>query len=233
MPPPTRPNDHLPPAQRHTAIAAIVLLHGVAAWGMMQAQAVRDSLVAAAPMFVDWLAPLAPEVAPPPPPTVPAPPQPAPPKPLVARVPQPDPAPPPSIAPDEPAPTEPVPDPAPPAPPAPTAPSAPSAPSAPPAPPAPPPALIPPSAIQYLVLPDIVYPSTSRRLGEQGLVVVAVLVDTEGVPQQAQVVQSSGFDRLDRAALAGVRRARFRPYTEDGRPMAGWARIPIPFELEN
>ena len=93
--------------------------------------------------------------------------------------------------------------------------------------------MIPPSAIQYAVLPDIVYPSASRRLGEQGLVVVAVYMDTAGVPQQVQVVQSSGFDRLDRAAVAGVRTARFKPYTENGQPLAGWARIPIPFELEN
>ena len=33
-------------------------------------------------------------------------------------------------------------------------------------------------------------------------------------------------------ALAGVQRARFKPYSENGVPTAGWARIPIPFELE-
>ena len=44
--------------------------------------------------------------------------------------------------------------------------------------------------------------------------------------------QSSGFARLDDAALAGVQRARFKPYSENGVPTAGWARIPIPFELE-
>jgi protein TonB len=113
------------------------------------------------------------------------------------------------------------------------APPAPPAPSAPPAPLAPAPRQIPPSAIQYRVLPDIQYPNASRRLNEQGLVVVAVYMDTEGLPQQVQVVQSSGFERLDRAAVKGVKRARFRPYTENGLPLAGWARIPIPFELEN
>lgn len=92
---------------------------------------------------------------------------------------------------------------------------------------------IPPSAIQYLVLPDIAYPSASRRLNEQGLVVVAVFMDTEGLPQQVQIAQSSGYDRLDQAALVGVRRARFRPYTDNGQALAGWARIPIPFELEH
>lgn len=223
-----RPDPDLPAGQRRAAIALIVTLHGAAAWGLLQVQAVRESLVAAAPMFVDLLAPPAPEAPPapaPPPPPKPLPKRPPPPKPVVTVAPQPEPAPASFVAPaPEPAPPEPVlVAPAPPASPA---------PPAPPAPP-PPPRMLPPSAIQYVVLPDIVYPSASRRLNEQGLVVVAVYMDTAGVPQQVQVVQSSGFERLDRAALAGVRTARFKPYAENGRPVAGWARIPIPFELEN
>jgi TonB family protein len=105
---------------------------------------------------------------------------------------------------------------------------------APPAPPPPPaaPRELPASAIQYLEPPEPVYPRASRRLGEAGLVVVRVFVGTDGLPKQLQVLQSSGFVRLDEAALDGVRRARFKPPTENGQPTAGWARIPIPFELE-
>jgi periplasmic protein TonB len=103
-----------------------------------------------------------------------------------------------------------------------------------PAPAAPPaaPRELPASAIQYLEPPVPVYPRASRRLGESGLVVVRVFVDADGMPRQLQIAQSSGFVRLDDAALEGVRRARFKPPTENGRPTAGWARIPIPFELE-
>jgi protein TonB len=97
---------------------------------------------------------------------------------------------------------------------------------------APMPVLIPASAVQYRVLPDIRYPAASRRLDESGLVIVAVLVDAAGLPQDVRLEQSSGFERLDRAALAGVRLARFKPFVLDGRPTAGWVRIPIPFELE-
>jgi protein TonB len=92
--------------------------------------------------------------------------------------------------------------------------------------------LIPASAVQYLVLPDVRYPAASRRLNESGLVIVAVFVDAAGLPQDVRLDQSSGFERLDRAALAGVRLARFKPFVLDGRPTAGWVRIPIPFELE-
>jgi protein TonB len=223
---PRRPSssDRLPPGQRNAAVAAILALHAAAGWGLLQVQAVRDTLVAAAPMFVDWIAPPAPVPAPPPPPQprprVPAPP----PKNIVAT---------PAVAPLPAAFVAPAPEPSPPSPPV-VVVAAP-APPAPPAPPAAPPApkLIPPSAIQYRVPPDISYPNASKRLGESGLVIVSVLVDPEGLPREVQVAQSSGFERLDRAAVAGVQRARFQPYLENGRALAGWARIPVPFTLEN
>jgi protein TonB len=62
--------------------------------------------------------------------------------------------------------------------------------------------------------------------------VVRVLIDETGLPRSVQLAQSSGFKRLDDAALAAVRRARFHPYTENGRPLSGWASIPLVFELE-
>ena len=63
------------------------------------------------------------------------------------------------------------------------------------------------------------YPPASRRLGEQGTVVLEVLVDPDGRAVEAKVVQSSGFPRLDEAAVAGVKaNYRFVPGTLDGKP---------------
>jgi protein TonB len=63
------------------------------------------------------------------------------------------------------------------------------------------------------------YPPVSRRLGEQGTVILDVLVDENGRATDARVVQSSGFPRLDEAALAGVKaNYRFVPGTVDGKP---------------
>lgn len=218
--------DDLPPALRRTAVAAILALHGIAAWGLLQVDAVREAMGDAVPLFVDLIAPPAPEQPRPPEPPAPPPPRPLPKTPpppaaLIAAAPTPAPAPPVFVAPEPPrdlAPPEPV---------------VAAAETAPPAPPPPPPAReLPASAIQYLEPPAPVYPRASRRLGESGLVVVRVFVDADGIPRQLQIAQSSGFVRLDEAALEGVRRARFKPPTENGRPTAGWARIPIPFELE-
>jgi periplasmic protein TonB len=222
---PAAPADDLPPAHKRVVVAAILALHGALAWGLLQLTPVREALAEAAPMFVDLLAPPAPEPPPepPPPPPRPIPKQPPPPAPVISAAPAPAPAP--FVV------EPPPPEPAPPAPPEVPVVVAAPAPPAPPAPP-PPPKEIPASAIQYLEPPAPVYPRASRRLNESGLVVVRVYVDTDGHPRTVQVLQSSGYARLDDAAVEGVRRARFRPYTENGVPTAGWARIPIPFELE-
>ncbi len=219
--------DELPPASKRAVVLAIVALHGLAGWALLQVEPVRAALAQAAPMMVDLLAPPAPEPPREPPPAPPPPPQPLakkppPPAPVIAAAPSPDPTP--FVVPEAP------PEPAPPAPPEPVE-AVVVAPPAPPAPP-PPPREIPPAAIQYLEPPSPIYPRLSRRMNESGLVIVRVFVDVDGLPRTVQIAQSSGFARLDEAALEGVRRARFKPYAENGRPTAGWARIPIPFELE-
>jgi len=63
------------------------------------------------------------------------------------------------------------------------------------------------------------YPPASRRLGEQGTVVLDVLIDASGRVTDAKVVRSSGFPRLDQAALEGVKASyHFVPGTIDGKP---------------
>lgn len=91
---------------------------------------------------------------------------------------------------------------------------------------------IPPSAIQYQVPPVLEYPRVSRRLHEAGHVIVRVFVDEQGQPRDVQVRTSSGYARLDAAAVSAVQRARFRPYTANGVPTAGWALIPLDFILD-
>jgi protein TonB len=107
------------------------------------------------------------------------------------------------------------------------APAPPGPASAPPAP-----RTIPASAVQYLVEPAPEYPRLAARHGESGRVLVRVFIDEAGLPQQVQVAQSSGFARLDGAAVAAVQKARFRPPTVNGQPVAGWTHVPIDFGLE-
>ena len=209
--------DGLSAGQRRAVVVAIAALHGVGGWALLQVQPVRDALASAAPLFVDFIAPPAPPAPPPPPPPPPVRKKPPPPAPLIAAPPAPSPEPEPFIAA---APPEPPP-----------MPPAPAVIEAPPAPP-PPPKTIPSSAVQYLEPPRLEYPRLSSRLGESGRVMVRVYIDEAGLPRDVQVSRSSGYPRLDAAAVSAVRQARFRPYTEDGRPTAGWAFIPLAFDLE-
>ena len=92
--------------------------------------------------------------------------------------------------------------------------------------------MIPASAVQYLEPIELVYPRVSKRLGETGRVLVRVFIDTGGAAKNVQVERGSGHPRLDEAALSAVQKARFKPYTENGQAVAGWAFIPLEFELE-
>ncbi len=87
------------------------------------------------------------------------------------------------------------------------------------------------SDVAYARPIEIEYPSLSRRLGETGRVVVRVLIDALGRPVEVIVHTTSGFARLDRAAIDAVHRALFRPYSENGTPAAAYALIALRFEL--
>lgn len=76
------------------------------------------------------------------------------------------------------------------------------------------------------------YPPLSRRLGEEGKVVLRVELDEQGAVGAATVATASGFPRLDEAALAAVRRWRCTPASRDGRPVRAVALQPFRFELQ-
>lgn len=118
--------------------------------------------------------------------------------------------------------------------PVPVATTVPDAQPAPPVPAAPlPPKQITASAVRYLVPPQQVYPDTSRRLGESGKVGLKVLVDEHGKAVEVQVTQSSGFSRLDQAAVSAMRAARFQPYLENGVARSVWAPATITYDLQD
>jgi protein TonB len=85
----------------------------------------------------------------------------------------------------------------------------------------------------WVRVPEIEYPPASRRLREEGTVIVRALIDTRGVPKQVVLQRSSGHARLDQAALRAALEARVRPRTENGVPFEFWIAMPLAFELEN
>lgn len=75
------------------------------------------------------------------------------------------------------------------------------------------------------------YPYESRRLKEQGTVVLDVQLGTNGLVERIAVRSSSGYPRLDKAALEAVRRWRWSPTVRDGQPVAVRGVVEIPFTL--
>jgi protein TonB len=105
---------------------------------------------------------------------------------------------------------------------------------APPSPPAPTVAAPAPklvTAVEYIRPPQVEYPAVSRRLNEQGRVLLRVLINRAGHAERVEVQKSSGSRRLDEAAMKAAREALYRPYSENGEAIPVWALVPTLFEL--
>lgn len=84
----------------------------------------------------------------------------------------------------------------------------------------------------YLSNPAPSYPPLSRRLREEGRVLLRVRVDADGNPAQLVLQESSGFSRLDERAMETVRRWKFVPARQAGSPVEAWVVVPIQFSLK-
>ena len=91
---------------------------------------------------------------------------------------------------------------------------------------------LPSSNADYLQNPPPPYPPISHRLNEQGRSTIRVLIGADGQPQRAEIAKSSGFERLDQAAMATVMRWRYVPGKRGGVPEPMWFNVPINWVLE-
>lgn len=87
-------------------------------------------------------------------------------------------------------------------------------------------------AAAYLHNPSPEYPLSARQAGQEGLVLLRVLVDRQGQPEQVRLEQGSGFAVLDRAALQAVQRWTFVPARRGAEPVKAWIEVPLRFRLK-
>jgi len=83
----------------------------------------------------------------------------------------------------------------------------------------------------YLNNPKPGYPMMSKRLGEEGQVLLRVLVSSQGSAEQVQLLRSSGFPRLDEAAQEAVAKWRFVPAKVGSVATTAWVQVPVSFQL--
>lgn len=210
--------------------AGVVLLHVLGLVWAAQQLSVSEPVVTPPSVVGVLVAPEPePEPAPPPPKPVPPPkpePKPVPtPKPVAKPTPKPTPKPEPvrEVA------QEPVQQAAP------TPPAPPSAPvqQATPAPEAPAPVTPPRTDAAHLNNPAPQYPALSRRLGEQGRVMLDVYILPDGSVGEIKLNRSSGFPRLDNAALQAVKTWKYVPAKRGDKPIPFWYVQPVSFVLNN
>jgi protein TonB len=79
--------------------------------------------------------------------------------------------------------------------------------------------------------PPPAYPPLMRRAGEEGRVLLRVLVTAEGTASEIRVIGPSGSPLFDEAAVAAVRQWRFVPARRGETAVAEWAQVPIVFKL--
>jgi periplasmic protein TonB len=84
----------------------------------------------------------------------------------------------------------------------------------------------------YLRNPKPSYPNLSRRLSEQGTVLLRVFVTVAGDAVTVELKQSSGFPRLDKAAQEAVQAWKFVPAKRGEQSVAAWVLVPIKFSLK-
>lgn len=85
----------------------------------------------------------------------------------------------------------------------------------------------------HLSNPAPTYPPLSRRMREEGRVLLNVHIMPDGSVAEVRLRESSGFGRLDDSAIAAVERWRYVPATRGGKPIAFWYVQPIIFSLIN
>lgn len=76
------------------------------------------------------------------------------------------------------------------------------------------------------------YPASAKRLGQEGRVELRVELDERGDVAEVRVVRSSGFDRLDEAAVAAVKTWHCHPAKRDGLAVRSTALQPFNFTLQ-
>lgn len=88
------------------------------------------------------------------------------------------------------------------------------------------------SGVEYIRKPNPTYPPIAKRMSEEGKVVLRILVNEKGRPERVEIQTSSGSARLDEAAKQAALDALFKPYMENGKPVAVYAIVPIDFSIQ-
>ena len=75
------------------------------------------------------------------------------------------------------------------------------------------------------------YPEIARMRGYEGIVLLSAEILTDGTVGELMIKRSSGYTILDRSAYDAVKKWKFVPGREMGKPRTTWVDVPVKFEL--
>lgn len=75
------------------------------------------------------------------------------------------------------------------------------------------------------------YPSRALRLGQEGKVLIKVFLAEDGSQIEREIINSSGFVLLDKAALKAIKKWDFLPYKTSGKNRKAYIHIPVEFKI--
>ena len=77
----------------------------------------------------------------------------------------------------------------------------------------------------------LIYPEAARKMGIEGQVVLLIHIGKDGKVNETKTVKS--IPELDDAAIATVKKVKFKPAEYEGKPVSVWVRFPVNFKLQN
>ena len=79
---------------------------------------------------------------------------------------------------------------------------------------------------------NLAYPEIARKAGVEGRVFVKVLIDRKGNVVDTQVIKSLGNNGCDEAAIAAIKKVKWKPAKQRDKPVKVWVSIPVVFMLK-
>jgi len=84
----------------------------------------------------------------------------------------------------------------------------------------------------YFQNPPPAYPELAKQMRQEGLVMLAVDVDREGIPVNVEIEKSSGYKMLDQASLKAVSHWKFQPGRTGNLSVESKVKVPVRFRLQ-
>ena len=77
-----------------------------------------------------------------------------------------------------------------------------------------------------------IYPEIAQKVGIEGVVVVQAYIDERGRVKETLILKGVPNTGLDEAAMASIRKTRFKPAKQKGKDVSVWISIPVYFGLK-